>query len=544
MQKLTHGILKEVYDKCYKQFTDGIDVNYHANTYVGIHEVTYAETEFAGKYLDTCVRFYKHTGDELMLNNAKKVIDSILKNQTERGAFGGGYEIAEEWRWFGVWNQAITAYGMLSYWEITKDERVLKSVERSIEYMAKCFMNDGIDILDTGNGGSQHLVILTVLPKLYAATKNETVKAFLGYIVNRLKNSDNNFFDVKDVLDLRSKKAIENFCCLLGIMMYGELSGDNSAFKGCKGYWESLKKTQIRETGNGTNAENWIEDGNKPQFLDIELRPNENCVAVGWIELSASLFYKYGDARYIDEIERSIYNHLLGSVDDNCEDFAYYQPNFGKRITRTAQSMYKCCRYRGFSAISFLNDLLYFTDNDTVIPMIYANSEYEENGIKITETTNYPFDDTVNFCVSGRTKLKLRIPYWCDDYLVEINGVKTDVACNNGYIILDGDWDNDDIKLSFNTKLTAKKTAIDGKSYVSFFYGDVVLAADSHFGYNVFDINILSEVDFKRIDNSDYNLEFKANAFVNGTEKEVSIVDYASAGKKGDDEYTIWLCEK
>lgn len=533
MVYLTNGILKNCYEKCITVFERVIDCNMHINAYVGEHENGFAESEFAGKYLDCCVNFYKHTKSEILLDHAKNLVNGILENQHSNG-YLGGYAKENEWITFSVWNQAFTVCGLLSYYKLTRDDRVLECAEKCVRNIAEHYMNEEDDILDSINAGTEHISILITLPELYTLTGNKLYLDFFEYIMNRLKNSTNNFFEFDTILNLRSKKGIENFMPLIAMVMYSEIKGGAAALRGAKKYWNELEATQIRRPGNGTIGEHWTAGGNAAQFLGKEINPNETCVSVGWGEFSAVLFKQTKEAKYLDALEKVLYNHLIGSMNDDGSDFAYYQPNYGKRITRTSENAYKCCRYRGFNAFSKLPDILFYEDDKDIVPMVYTASEYVNNGIKIAEETNYPFDDRITFKISGNTDkhFKLRIPGSCQKYTLTVNGTVTDACECDGYIALKIK-DGDVISLKLNTTVSRDRVVIQDKNYVGYSYGCIVLVADSNVCSDIYGAKN-TEADLTRNFATEYNIEFCADDFC--------LVDYASAGKKHEtDEICEWI---
>ncbi len=542
MAELKNGILKEIYDKSLSHFIGGIDPAVHVGAYVGEHEWGFAESEFAGKYIDICVQFYRKTGDARLLDNVKRVVESVMANQRPDG-YIGGYHKDHEFDNFSVWNQAFTAYGMTSYYELTGDPAVLESAERCVTYTANHYLgHPENDILECSNFGTQHSSILIALPRLYTITGKKIYLEFAEHIINRLKNSDNNFFEFDSILDLRSKKGIENFVILIGLIMYGEITGDRTVLSGCRKYWNEVAEKQIGMTGNGTLAEFWTEEGNTPAFLALDQKPNENCVAVGWCEFSYLLFEIDREAKYLDELEKSVFNHLLGSLDEKCRDFAYYQPNFGEKVTVTSDSMYKCCRYRGYSAISMLPGHLYFRDGDTVYPLLYTESSYDEDGIHIEQKTAYPFGDTVRFTVTGKATLKLRIPAWCKTYTLTVNGQKDTTAPVGGFITLSREFVGEEIVLGFHTEVTPVHADIDGDPYMALSYGTVLLALDSHFGNDVFETALPATPALTPVPGTAYRMEFTAPGQDAGKDATVHIVDYATAGKKAaGDKFTVWV---
>lgn len=533
---------------CYKSLSDvylnKINPEIHKKAYIGAHEGLYAEIEFAGKYLDTCIRFYKATNNEEFLKRAESVVRSIVRNQHEDG-YLGGLVSENDWKDFSVWNQTFTVYGLVSYCKVTGDEKAADAAEKCINRIAEHYMSEKDDICEGLNDGSQNLTILVAATALYDIRPTDKIKSFIIYIAEKIKKSDNNFFSFDSVLDLRSKKGIENFVILLGIIAYGDITGDNSAYDACRKYWNELNEKQIRETGNGSIHERWNADGNKPMFIDYEREPNENCVAVGWFELSRALFNRFKETRYVDAMEKNVYNHLLGSMNLECSDFGYYQPNYGiKYLDSNTHAMYMCCRYRGYSAISQIPYSIFDEDDKYITPIMYTDCEYTSD-ISIKETTKYPYDGRICFDINGNTekKLRLRIPNWCKNFSVERNGEVINELPSDGYVCVDIS-DGDKITLDLKPEFEINRVKINGKKYAYITYGCVLLAIDSNLNECIYDIEI-SDSSIKRENFDDYLIGCSIDGYLNDKKIRVNFVDYASSAKVNiGDEFTIYVNEK
>ncbi len=501
--------IKSVLGKAYKKTEIGIlkhSLESHLQSYTGDHNAMWAEPEFTGKYIDICTKYYKNTNNIEYLNRAKAVVNKICEVQPEDG-YLGALMPNDRWENFDVWNQTFTILGLLSYYAETKEQKSLDAAEKCAVYIADHYINNkGKDILDATNFGTQHISFLFVLPKLYKLTGKQIYMDFMNFIADRLKNSDLNFFEFDSILHLRSKKGIENFVVLMGIIQYADIIGDTAAIESTKKYWQQVNDTQIRNTGNGTVGEFWSENGNAAALLSEDCKPNETCVAVGWIEFSLMLFYKEQSVKYLDAIEKSLFNHILGSYSDDGADFAYYQPNYGRKVSTTAEEMYKCCRYRGFTLFAYLQDMLYYSDENCIIPMIYQASEYEDEYVKILQKTDYPFDTSIEFDITVKKecnkKLKLKIPGWCKGYTLN-----TEYEYDDGFVTVD--CKNMNIKLNLESEIVKETGIIDGNKYIAYSKGPLLLALEENTDAPLYTVN-------------NYKL-----------------VDYASAGRKND--YSVWI---
>ena len=534
-KKITAGILGDYYEKVKNTLLYDIDVEQHINTYVGEHSEWYAEPEFSGKYIDICVKIYEDTGLEIAIEHAKKVVDSVINNMREDG-YIGMLKKGNEFLNFSVWNQAFTIYGMLSYYNITHEERVLESCEKCVQYIMNYFVNDGNDILNCLNNGTEHSCILFILSDLYSYTQNHLYIEYSDFILDSFTNSDLNLLKFDSILNLRSKKGIEILVILLGLVKYAELTGNESIIHSVEKYWQEVYDTQIRNTGNGTLFEVWTENGNAPAMLDGEQKPNETCVAVGWIELSLALFKLTKQTKYANAIDKTLYNHLLASISPNGDDFAYYQPNFGKKIRTTNKGLYKCCRYRGFTLFAYMTEMLFFEDDKSIMSVIYTNCEYRSDSVRIIEKTDYPFNCNFTFEIDSYSDkhLKLRLP---NGYNIKSFSITDDTQ----YIINDGCIEcfsnfgsHYKISMTLEPQLIVETGEIDGKKVAAVSYGQVLLALLGDGSEIITDVKSLTLVD--NLINENYLLKFEGEAVKSGETSTVALVDYSSA-----DEYTVWF---
>ena len=527
--ELTSGMLWEYRNKVVHNLLHNIDAKVHADSYTGCKgNDMYAEPEFTGKYIDLCMKLYRDTGDEKALQNAKIVVDSIVVNQREDGYLGCLLPGKETWN-LSIWNEAFTIFGLVSYYEETGDKRALNAADKCVCYVMDYFVAGKADILNALNGGTQHISILPFICKLYKATKNEKYKKYILFIVDTIKNSDLNYFEFDSILELRTRKGIESFVILLGILEYADIFGDKDAIASVEKYWQQVADTQVRNTGNATLNEVWTEGGNGCMLLGEDVKPNETCVAVGWIELSLALFYLKQDAKYLDAIDKTLYNHMLASIQEDGSDFAYYQPNYGKKVRTKVPGLYQCCRYRGFTLFTYMNEMLYYENEHTIMPMLYTSGSYQSEDVAVVMETNYPFKGDIKLsALSNKDKeLKLRIPNKCSVGKLVVNGYEKELPIIEGYVALHLEKDVAmDVELVLNNEWSIEYGQIESKEYVAFSYGCLLLAA-----YNVETDAVVNKNDltFKqdRADDS-VNLAFSISS--------ISYCDYASA-----DDYSVWL---
>ena len=537
--KLCGGILAACHEKVRRNFYERISVRTHAEVYAGTHDLRYAEPEFTGKYLDICARYYEMEGDTRAREKGMTVIDSIRRNMRADG-YIGCLEAGNERAAFSIWNHGFTMYGITRMYEATGDESILVLAKRAGDFILATFADPAApDILNATNDGSQHISCLYAMGRLYMASGEKKYLDFVGRVIAYCETTDMPLLSYESIFDLRSKKGIEMLVVYLGVLQYGLLTKNDKAICAAERYWQEIWETQIRNTGNGTVKERWTAGGNAARFMPTEEKPNETCVAVGWIELSLALFHVTGQAKYLDAIEKSLFNHMIGSLDRSGEDFAYYQGNYGRKIYRTNEGMYQCCRYRGFTLFSYLAACLYAFDGETVTPMVYCDSELCAEGLSLTQKTAFPADGKIDFAVNNQIAqfIKLRIPAWCDRFALSVNGTPVAVEAKDGFVILPLEKGESNISLILSMPVVIEQHVIDDKPYLSVQYGPLLLASDTHYGNGQWD-GLRADATLRREDAGESSVvHFIADG--------LHLVDFGSAGGNDpeNDLYTVFIPE-
>lgn len=147
----------------------------------------------------------------------------------------------------------------------------------------------------------------------------------------------------------------------------------------------------------------------------------------------------------------------------------------------------RCCQHNHGHALPYYIQNLVVASNDNGLAAVMYNSCVTKakvgNGTEITlkEETKYPFDESITFTLSTPNKVRfplyLRIPGWCSDATVSINGKREKVEVRPGsYIRIERDWENDDtILLRLQMTLTAKTWQVNQHS-VSVNYGPLTFS--------------------------------------------------------------------
>lgn len=317
--KITGGVLHDRSIKNLENLFLKIDVEEMENVYVGEHEAFYAEPEFCGKYLDTACQLYQTTGDQEILDRAHRVVESIRKNQRVDGYLGTYKKGLEFDVTFSVWNEQFTIMGLVSYFQTTGDQAALDAATRCADFIAETYLKpDGPELLRAMHQGTQNSCILIEVARLYRITSKQLYLDFCNYIIEQWEASTLKFISLPQgkpfpFSTIGCFKAAEALICYRGILELYRIVEDPGFLAAATKYWEVINNWQIGITGNGSIGEFWNYTGGAKTPISSNLLPNENCVAVCWMNLAMDLLSLPGESRFADAMEQTLYNHPRGT---------------------------------------------------------------------------------------------------------------------------------------------------------------------------------------------------------------------------------------
>jgi hypothetical protein len=176
---------------------------------------------------------------------------------------------------------------------------------------------------------------------------------------------------------------------------------------------------------------------------------NETCAAIGNVLWNWRMFLVTGEARYVDVLERALYNAVLSGVSLDGTDYCYVNPlrqveplPTPLRWSRTRVPFITsyCCPPNVLRTIAEVNGFAYSTSNDAVWVNLYGSNalatELHGKPLKLTQTTDYPWDGRVQIavdeCPRQEFSLKLRIPGWAEPATLRVNGQPASIPCVPG----------------------------------------------------------------------------------------------------------------
>ncbi len=440
------------------------------------------------KALEAMAYSLKNHPDAKMEKKADDWIDLIAAAQLADGYINTYYSLQfPEKRWTDMsmhedYNGGHLIEAAVAYYDATGKRKLLDVAIRFANHFNSLFGPGKRDWVT----GHQELELALV--KLYKTTREEKYlkladwllserghKKAVGYTWTDWKDTAY----AQDIKPVKEQKEITGHAVRAMYMYTGAadvaaLTGDEGYMNAMKDVWEDVVYRNMYITGGiGSSG------GNEGFGVDYEL-PNENaycetCASVGMVLWNQRMAMLTGESKYIDVLEKSLYNGALDGISLAGDKFFY-----GNVLASTGRQARRdwfgtaCCPANIARLIESLGNYIYGFNNNSLWVNLFVGSNtavtVNDQVIPVTMKTNYPWDGEVELGLSPQKKtrfaLRMRIPGWAQgsavpgglynfqdasasNITVNLNGKKIEYTVDKGYLVIDREWNtNDKITLS------------------------------------------------------------------------------------------------
>ncbi len=260
-------------------------------------------------------------------------------------------------------------------------------------------------------------------------------------------------------------RAMYQYCAMADLA--AELH-DDTLVKPLLSIWNDIIHRKMYFTGGiGPSARN--EGFTVPYDLPNDTAYAETCAAIGMALWNHRMFLMTGEARFIDIVEREIYNGLLSGISLNGERFFYTNP-LGSRGNHHRVPWFdcSCCPTNIVRYLPALGERLYATEGKNhLFALLYMSNtaavQLGDRVMKLTQQTRYPWEGLIQFKLEldrpTRFALHLRIPSWLKGTpACSINSRNEPITMEyepgkltlkNGFLVIEREWrTGDTVELS------------------------------------------------------------------------------------------------
>ena len=382
-----------------------------------------------------------------------------------------------------------------------------------------------------------HQIPEMALARLYVLTGEQkyldAAKFFLDY---RGRTSIRDVYSQSDKPVLEQTEAwghaVRAGYMYAGMADVAALTGDSAYIRAIDTIWQNIVSRKYYLTG-GVGARHEGEAFGADYELPNLTAYNETCAAIAQVYLNHRMFLLHGDARYIDCLERTLYNGVISGMSVDGGRFFYPNPlasdgryafNADNTVERQPWFGCACCPSNLSRFIPSLPGYIYAVKDDRLYVNLYAGNTATVavggKNVTLEQTTDYPWDgDIVLRVVQTRARsfqLMLRIPGWTQGQVVPsslyryadsrqtpvrctVNGEEVPVVTTQGYLQLNRQWKKGDVvRLHFDMQprtVVADEHVAADRGRVAVERGPLVYCAEQpdNQGCNVFDFLVPSQ---------------------------------------------------
>jgi uncharacterized protein len=454
-------------------------------------------------WLDGAVPLAYLLDDPTLKAKVLRYVNWVLNNQRPSGYFGpitkeerekktkvteGNCAAGDDW-----WPKMVMLKVLQQYYEATNDERVVAFMTKYFSYQLKTLKECPIGKW-TEWATSRGAENVMMAQWLYTKTKDKSLIELASLIESQsfpwstwLGNRDWVMWAAANQTDEHwmRRHAVNVGMALKSPAINYQRTRDEKYLEALKTGWNDLMKLHGLPIGIFSGDEDL--HGNDPT-QGVEL-----CAIVEAMYSLEKIIAITGDTHYMDALERITFNALPTQTTDSYNEKQYFQIANQVQISKGVfdfslpfdremnnvlglRSGYTCCTanmHQGWT--KFTTHLWYATADKGLAALEYAPNTLttymgeQRTEVAIETTTTYPFEDSIRFAINPKAPvtfpIKLRIPSWCTEGVVFINGIKFTSGKGGQIVSLQKQWtQNDKIVLHLPMEVVASTWAKNSRA--------------------------------------------------------------------------------
>lgn len=549
------------------------------------------------KWIETAAYLIQKSPEPELEKIADDTIDLIGERQMEDGYFNIYFQMFDiEHRFTRRSEHELYCAGHLieaavAYYNATKKDKLLKIMCKYVDLIEKVFAIDKSANFSTPG----HEEIELALVKLYHITGDKRHLDLSKYFIDMRGNKSGNdkeydwarTYYSQSHLPCREQTTAEGHAVRAVYLYCGMIDiakeyGDAELEKACVTIFENIINKRMYITGgigSAARGEMFTADYDLPNKSAY----SESCAALGLALFARRMMEISPDSKYADTIERIIYNGFLSSISLDGKSFFYenplevnmYQHEKNRKLGfghfppphRFEVFSCSCCPPNITRFIASIGDMLYTYNDDTIMVHQYMSSEtvFDMNGseVNLKQTTDYPYNGVINFKFGGKDKANIgfRIPSWCQNFALTVNGVPADYKICSGYAYLQAEC-GDDIVLSLSIDtyfVEANVNVQNNTGRCAVMRGPVVFCLEGiDNGANLHNIKIDEDAEFTVgfdkelgvmtlttddafVKESDKNAPLYSRPINSYDNKTAKFIPYYAFANRGDTDMLVWV---
>lgn len=270
--------------------------------------------------------------------------------------------------------------------------------------------------------------------------------------------------------------AVRSVYLMTGLAHIARMTQDEEKRQTCLRIWNNMVQRRMYITG-GIGSQGIGEAFTSDYDLPNDTAYGESCASIGLMMFARRMLEMEGDAHYADVMERAFYNTVLGGMALDGKHFFYVNPletqpksiphnHIYDHIKPVRQRWFgcACCPPNIARTLVAIGHYIFTPRPDALFINFYAGSKAQfavaGGELQLTMTGNYPWDERVEITIDNvqpvAHTLALRLPAWCDNPQILVNGEKAMGEVRKGYLHLYRHWQQGDT-LTLTLPMTVKR---------------------------------------------------------------------------------------
>ena len=459
-----------------------------------------------GHYLSALALAYAATHEpamrERMRERMEYVIDKMAQCQAvfddnTEGLYGYVGGLPDNSVWTGLYRGDLTKFnqnrgnvplytihkvfaGFRDAWLYAGNEKArgcfLKMCDWGVNLISNLSETQMQDVLNTEHGG-----INEMFADAYQMTGDERyLKAAERYthkmMVDNMQTVNATFLDNR-----HANTQVPKYIGFVRLAQQNRVGGERYR-TAAENFWADVVENRTVALGGNSVNEHFVQRSNSHHHVTMTDGP-ESCNTNNMLKLTEALFADAPHGKYADFYEMAMFNHILSTQHPETGGYVYFtslRPQHYRMYSQVNQGMW-CCVGTGMENHSKYGEFVYSRDVEKNI--LYVNlfvaSKLANATYALTQQTRFPYEQrsTITIDKAGEYTLAIRRPLWCGDFALAVNGVVQSAEAVDGYVYLEGDWEEGDV-VEVSLPMQLNYLPCPGyDAYIALRYGPILLGA-------------------------------------------------------------------
>ena len=274
---------------------------------------------------------------------------------------------------------------------------------------------------------------------------------------------------------------------VIGYQRIAELAHDVQYHNASEYFWEIVSRQRSLALGGNSRREHFPIKENCIDYIN-DIDGPESCNTYNMLKLTEDLNRVKPNGMYGDFYETAMFNHILSAQHPQHGGYVYFtsaRPRHYRNYSAPNEAMW-CCVGTGmedhgkYGQFVWTHDKGVKAEDDALYVNLFVASElnWKDRKMVIRQQTAFPYAETSVVEVAkgkGTFILKVRKPFWCENFTVKGVGFDADSYEENGFVCMKRKWKKgDQVKISMPMHAYIKPM-INVPQYVAIMYGPILL---------------------------------------------------------------------